>query len=211
MENCEDVDRSFAEKIHAGIFEPVDRFLTNRETAEERLQDAICQTWWMFRRYVTEKGRVLDDAVLVHSCRQRATDLRRHFVPANGTRRYQDVYDPRAYRDGRVVLLRLDGIFEDPALDKSVVGLAKAMSTNPEDRLNEALDLQSWFVALGARDQTIMAGQMIGLTYKQMSTELGLSGSHICQEARRLGLELASRAGVAINSKKKKRMPRKEK
>jgi len=95
----EELNEQFTDKIKRGIFRPVDRFISDRSEAEDRLQDGICQTWEMFKRYGTEKGVVLDDAILVHSCRLRATDPARRFGGANGaTCRNQDVLDPRVYQ-----------------------------------------------------------------------------------------------------------------
>ena len=62
-----------------GIFSPVARHITNLADAEDRLQEAVCMTFEMAARYA-ERGQVLNDAILVHSCRLRAVDLGRRFV-----------------------------------------------------------------------------------------------------------------------------------
>lgn len=76
------IHREFENKIRRGIFNPVARFLPE-EVREDRLQDAIAQTWAMYERYA-ERGELLEDAILVHSCGLRATDPSRHYVPCDG-------------------------------------------------------------------------------------------------------------------------------
>ncbi len=61
---------SFNDKVKRGIFSPVARHITNLADQEDRLQEAICMTFEMAARYA-ERGQVLNDAILVHSCRQR--------------------------------------------------------------------------------------------------------------------------------------------
>jgi predicted RNA polymerase sigma factor len=74
----------FDKKVRHGIFNPVARRLPV-DIAEERLQDAICQTFEMYRRYALEKGKILPDAILVHYCRLRAVDPGRHFIRCDGS------------------------------------------------------------------------------------------------------------------------------
>jgi hypothetical protein len=103
-----EANAAFDEKVRKGIFKPVARHLTDPTTAEDRLQIAICLTWLMFSVYALQKRKVLSDRILVHSCRQRAVDLDRDFIPADGGCRNQDVLDPRPYRDGKVEVHRLE-------------------------------------------------------------------------------------------------------
>ena len=67
--------RAFDTKIRRGIFNHVARLLPE-DVREERLQDAIAQTWATYEWYAL-RGELLDDAILVHSCGQRATDASR--------------------------------------------------------------------------------------------------------------------------------------
>jgi DNA-directed RNA polymerase specialized sigma24 family protein len=197
-----EINKAFDAKVRRGIFKPVARWLTDPRTAEDLLQDAICQTWRMYRRYATQKGKVLDDGILVHSCRQRAVDLDRHFVPADGTRRNQDVLDPRAFRDGKVEVLRIDGIHEDGGAegDRGLhVGYAEALASNPARKIRSAIDLESWVGTLSHRDRYIMEARMAGFTLEQIAADLDVSTSTIFARARELGLELAARAGVRID------------
>ncbi len=199
------LNKSFDEKVRAGIFQPVARHLTNESTAEDRLQDAVSQTWQMYYRYATEKDNVLHDAILVHYCRRRAVDLDRHFVPADGCRR-KDVLDPRAYRDKKVEVHHLDGICEDGEGDHALqVGLAEVMASAPERKINSALDLESWLRDLSRQEREILKGKVDGFTIAEIASDLGLNSSKVFQEAKRLGLDLAARAGVKIDFSKERR------
>lgn len=205
------INKEFDAKMRRGIFKPVARHLTDARTAEDRLQDAICQTWSMYHRYGTQKGKILDDGILVHSCRQRAVDLDRHFVPADGvrrSRRSQDVFDPRAYRDTKVELLRIDGIHEDGGAEGGRglhVGYAEALASNPGRKIRSAIDLESWIGGLSHRDRHIMEARMAGFSLSQIAADLGTSTSTIFARAKELGLELAARAGVRIDLTGKRR------
>ena len=203
----EALNAEFDRKVRKGIFRPVARYLTNESTAEDRLQDAVSQTWQMYHRYAREKGNVLSDAILVHYCRRRAVDLDRHFVPADCCRR-KDVLDPRAYRDGRVEVHHLDGILDDQESEGDhalQVGLAEVLAPTPERKLNSALDLKSWLRDLSRQEREILKGKLDGFTIAEIASDLGLNSSKVFQEAKRLGLDLAARAGVNIDFSKEKR------
>ena len=205
----ETLNEEFEHKVRRGIFKPVARYLTNEPTAEDRLQDAICQTWMMYKRYAMNKDTVLNDAVLVHSCRQRATDLGRRFVGKNGTTcRNQDVMDPRIYRDGLAVVLRLDGIdtSQGDESDRSIeIGLAEAMAASPERKWNGAIDLEKWIGDLSFRDQYIMKRKWLGFSTGQIAHELDLSHSTVFHKEKKLGHELAARVGIKIDHSKERR------
>jgi hypothetical protein len=156
------INKTFEKKIRKGIFKPVARLLSNQATAEDRLQDAICQTWAMFMRYA-ERGKILDDALWVKKCKWSACDLGRSFVPADGCWRNQDIYDPRAYHSGKVELLHIDGICNDQDTegDKPLqVGLAEEMAASPERMMISAHDLQQWVGGLRFQNQAIMERKM---------------------------------------------------
>jgi len=196
-----EINQEFTRKIEKGIFKPVARHLTNLAEAEDRLQDAICQVWWMFRRYVVEKDKILDDAVLTQKCKWSACDLARSFVPAQRRRRKGDVLDPRTYRDGKVQVLRLDGVVDDEREgDRALeIGLAEEMATSPERRMNSALDLQEWVGGLAHHDQSLMAMTMAGHELTRTAHELDLPYPRAYRRQQQLGVELARRAGVRIN------------
>lgn len=204
-----EVNRAFDAKVRRGIFAPVARFLRNSSTAEDQLQDAVAQTWLMYRRYALEKDRVLDDGVLVHSCRQRAVDLRRRFVGKNGaTCRNRDVLDPRAYRDGRVEVLRFDGMCDAQSAEcdhEIPIGYAEALAANPARKIRSAIDLRRWLGQLCHRDRCILERRMAGYPLGQIAAELGMSTSSVFARAKALGLELAARAGVCVRLDRERR------
>jgi len=209
-----EVNQAFDQKVRRGIFRPVARHLTNEATAEDRLQDAIAQTWWMYRRYATEKGKILDDGILVHSCRQRAVDLDRRFVGKDGaTCRNHDVYDPRCFRDGNVEVYRIDGVHDDdsPEGDRQVqIGWAEAMAANPGRKIRSAIDLETWIGELTYRDRYLMTQKMAGFSTAQIAADLNLSLGTVHQKLKKLGLELAARACVCIDFSKEKRGRRRD-
>lgn len=187
-----EINAAFESKIRRGIFKPVARHLTDEATAEDRMQIAICLTWLMFARYAAEKNTVLSDAILTHSCCQRAVDLDRDFVPADGGCRNQDVLDPRAFRDGKVEVLRLDG--PEPAAAREPdrvleIGYAEAMALRPERKWASAIDLEQWVSAQASLDQLILEKKMEGHTLEQIAFDLDLTTSKVFERSRKLGLE----------------------
>ena len=179
------INQEFENKVRRGIFNSVLRYLTNPLTAEEFLQDAICKTWDCYRRNITEKGRVLPDALLVYHCRLNAIDLSSHFVPSKRMR-YQDVYNPRAYRDDRVSVIHPDNFEKIHAKQTTA-----SISSNPESYLNEALDFESWVDDLDRTDRYIVRGRLEGYTWREIGTILGHDTSVIWRKAQKLGLKLA--------------------
>jgi hypothetical protein len=200
-----EINEQFTAKVRRGIFKPVARHLTNVASAEDRLQDAIAQTWLMYRRYIVEKNKVLDDAILVHSCRQRAVDLDRNFVPAAGTHRRRDVLHPRNYRDSKVEVLRLEGVAEDgsPEGDRPLqLGYADQLTHNPSRNIRSAIDLRAWVGRLNHRDRALMTLTMAGHELTRAAHLLDMPYPHVYRRQKQLGRELAHRAGVRILASK---------
>ena len=196
-----EVNLEFTDKVRRGMFNPVQRHLTDPILAEDRLQDAICQTWRMYRSYALDKGKVLDDGILVHSCRQRATDLARAFVPAGGRQPSLDVMSPVAYRAGKVEVLRLDGINLENDNDLPwcpQVGWAEEEALRPERNLNSALDLEAWLGDLTHRDRHLLEAKAAGIDTTQIAADLGQPYGVVYRRQKKLGRELAARAGVRI-------------
>ena len=205
--NEQQLNEEFTDKVNRGIFDPVRRHIVIEHEAEDRWQDALAQTWSMYRRYAMEKDTILEDAILVHSCRQRATDLNRRFVGTLGAHQTnQDVMDPRAYRDGLVRVYRLGGIHDDEQADGTdraiEVSLAECRSEDPEERWNSAIDLQSWMGQQAFKDQAILTGKMEGRSTKDVAHELHTPYMVIWRREKALGHELAARAGVEIKHSK---------
>jgi hypothetical protein len=197
-----EINAAFSEKVQRGMFAPIARFLTNADTAEDRMQEALALTWEMYKDRILNRGLVLDDGILVHACRQRAVALDRTLVRSGGTRRLEDAMDPRAYQRGRVEVLRLDAWVEDDSVDEGhphQLGLAEEFCSSPERKLNSAIDLEDWLDGLSARDYSLLAGRMAGYELERIGHDLGYSVPTTCRRVKKLGLELAARAGVRID------------
>ena len=200
-----EINEAFTEKVKAGMFAPVERFLTNPDTAEDRLAEGIALTFEMFKDRIVNRDLVLDDGILVHAAKQRACDLARQLVRAGGHHRYNDAMNERAYHDGKVEVLRLDAWTEDDSEDEdhpNQIGLAEELCQSPEHKLNSAVDLENWLGELSARDYSIMQARMAGYSLPRIASDLGVSTSTIFARAKKLGLELAGRAGVHIDLSK---------
>jgi DNA-directed RNA polymerase specialized sigma24 family protein len=204
-----DLRGEFEKKIRRGIFNPVARFLPE-DVREDRLQDAIAQTWQMYERYAA-RGELLDDALLVHSCRLRATDASRYYVPCDGYQRKRDALDPRNFMDGRIEVLRF-GDFADedehrcPDEDEAPVGVgfAEATSNNPTRKILSAIDLTAWLEELPAEDRRMLELRAAGFTLEETAAKLGVSTSCVFANCKRLGQALAEHAGIYIQPKKRK-------
>ncbi|WP_437723707.1 hypothetical protein [Sorangium sp. So ce861] len=196
-----DLRRSFEDKIKRGIFNPIARLLPEH-VREDRLQDAIAQTWAMYERYA-ERGELLDDALLVHSCGLRATDASRYYVPCDGYQRKRDVFDPRNFMEGDVEVLRF-GDFADedahrgPDEDEAPVsfGLAEATSSNPTRRILSAINLTTWLADLPADDRRMLELRAAGFDLEEISGEINSSTFAICRRIKELGESLARHAGL---------------
>jgi hypothetical protein len=197
-----EINAAFTEKVRRGMFAPIARHLTNADTAEDRMQEGLALVWEMFRDRIVNRGLVLDDGILVHACRQRAVDLNRSFVRADRTHRLDDAMDPRAYQRGRLDELRLDAWTEDDAENEShpyQIGFAEELCQSPERKMNSAHDLDEWLGTLNAGDYSLLQARMAGYSLPRIASDLGLSTSAVFARAKKLGLELAARAGVRVD------------
>jgi DNA-directed RNA polymerase specialized sigma24 family protein len=201
-----EINALFAAKVEKGIFRPVLRHVTGSDP-EERLAEAVALVFEMFRRYA-RRGVLLDDPILVVACRRRAVDLGRYLV--HGEQRKRDVLDPRNYTEGRVQVLRVDGLTdeggdfhaeEDPEV---VVGLRQGLAYDPTPVLVSAIDLQTWVAALPDEDRAVLAARYAGNSLAETGAVVGCSTSAAFSKLRRLGAELAARAGVSLRRKPRK-------
>jgi hypothetical protein len=199
----QEVRSTFNEKVKRGMFKPVARWISGPD-AEDRLQDGICQTYEMYERYALEKDKVLDDGILVHSCRLRAADLGRRFIRDGGQPR-RDVMHPMNYSRGKVEVYRLDGLIDDDgefvAQDEGealVPGLATALQINPQRDIISAVDLEAWVASLPEADQELLAMRQAGSTLGDIAKHLGVSISNVFSRLKALGLLLADRAGLPL-------------
>jgi DNA-directed RNA polymerase specialized sigma24 family protein len=194
---------SFNDKVKRGLFRPVARHITNLADAEDRLQEAVCMTFEMAARYA-ERGQVLNDAILIHSCRLRAVDLGRRFV-RNDAQPRRDVLHPQNFTQGTVAVYRIDGMLDDDGdfiaqdeVEALVPGLATALQVNPQRDIISAVDLEAWVNALAPADRELLAMRQAGATLADIAEHLDLSISKVFSRLKTLGLILADRAGLPV-------------
>jgi hypothetical protein len=204
--------QEFSKKIRRGLFRPVERHLKS-DLREDQMQEALGHVYKMYDSYARERGVVLDDAILVHACRLRACDPGRRLAGAAGARPRGDVYDHRNYRDGKLELLRLDihqnedRPEEDMAL--GLPGLALPGAADPSDAMNSAHDLAKWLGELSADERRLLALRQSGHGLVAIGKKLKITSSTAFQRSRRLGAELAERAGISVEKKRRgSRVPR---
>jgi len=193
-----DVKHEFADKVRRGIFSPVARHL-REDLVEDRLAEGVGMA---FEQYVRSaaRGRPMPDALLVQACHLRAIDLPRRLAGAQGARPRGDVYDERNYLEGRVEVLRLDGLLDDGDEEQGLFGLARLDAANPARDLASAVDLERWIGRLGPEDRMMLALRQCGHTLGGIGVALGMSTSAVFKRLRDLGQELAEVAGVEVES-----------
>jgi hypothetical protein len=176
----------FEHHVRAGIFAPVARHLGH--DADDRMQEGMALTWRLYRNHA-ERGRELEPALLVHACRLRAIDLSRNL--ANDRRqKLRDAYDPRNQTAGRVALLDVEG-------HGNVLGMAGATCINPTTKIDSAIDLSDWLDGLDDRDRQLLELRAAGYTWSETGEAVGMPLKSAFDRGRRLGQELAHRAGVS--------------
>ena len=183
--NTATIQHEFTQKVCKGIFRPVKRHLSETAIDNDRYEEGLASAWNLYSKKATV-GETVPDAILVHHCRLRATDLSRNLV-GNGGRRREDVLDPRSYSRGKVELANF-----------GEVGHAVLGQTSPEGDLVSALDLQAWLLELADKDRKIVTGKAEGLTLKEIGRKVGMSFSGVRGRLQRLGEELAERAGLPV-------------
>jgi hypothetical protein len=198
---------AFEEKVRRGIFRPISRHISRASDIEERLSEGIALTYELYARHARQ-GVFLDDALLVHHCRLRAADPGRHLV--RGEHSALDVLDPRPYLTGQVEVVHVDGLpdqdgdFQGEEDGTVVVGLAEGLAQDPTPRIIAAIDLARWAATLSVRDRALLIARYEGRTLSEAAAATGSSTSCAFAQLRRLGQELAARAGVTIARKPRK-------
>ncbi len=153
------IDEIFGEKVRRGLFAPVARHVYDYPDPEDRLQDAIAQTWMLYRRNALERGQILSDAVLTVACKRYARDYRSRFVPGERCKRAEDVLDPRAVRYG--------------------VRLTSDDAASTRDDPDLSLAYQALRGELGDLDRDVLDGLLDGRTTRDLGAELNLSSSSV--------------------------------
>lgn len=203
----EEVRQQIAQLVRRGTFKPLGRYLPE-EHREDRLAEAVALTLTMALRYAA-RGERLDDALLVHHARLRATDCTRHLVSSKG--RGVDALNQGNFIKGRTEVLHLDGVADaDGELlgsegDQQLIGLALNGNPNPADVLASAFDLQGWLAALTDPDRRLLELRASGLTLREIGMQVGLSISRVFARCTQLGLALAAAAELDVSVAKHRR------
>jgi hypothetical protein len=191
-----DVKHMFADKVRRGIFRPVARHL-REDLVEDRLAEGIGMAFEQYMHSVAE-CRPMPDAVLVRACQLRAIDVGRRLAGTSGARPRSDVYDERNYNDGRVELLRLDGLLDDGDEQQGLVGWAELEAQNPAKKLASAVDLERWLGRLTQEDRMMLALRQAGHTLGGIAAAIGRSTSAVFKRLRQLGVELGIRCTTPV-------------
>ena len=148
---------------------------------------------------------MLPDAILVRYAQWRAGDHGRQFVPADGAQRLCDAMNPHAYHLGRVEVHHVDFFDEGEHHEDHAIGLALAECSNPERKVNSAIDLDAWLSGLAGRDRVLLAMREAGCTLNEMSTATSRDPTTVCTRITALGHELAQRVGVEVGAQRRSR------
>lgn len=202
-----DISEKFGIMVKKGVFKSVGRHITN--DTEERLQEGVCQAFELFRQHAL-RGVELNAPVLVCICRRRAVDLSRHLV--KGQHSVKDPLDPRAYHQGRLELVHLDGAPDgDGELDGEGDHQLEATifdkeSANPTAKIISNISLVAWMAKLTKEDLALISMRAQGFTLTEIADEVGKSLTTTCQRLQHLGEDLAQHAQLPVP--KRNRRPR---
>lgn len=206
----EHLQQQFTALIAGGAFESVRRHLTPVEQ-DDRMAEAVGQVWAMAARKA-ELGIKMDTALLVHAVKLRAIDHRRQLARGGQPRR--DALHFANFVDGKVVVHRLDGLLDEDGFylgegdtDLQSAWLA-ASSADPGDTLASAVDLHDWVGTLPPTDRELLEARFAGDTLAEIAASTDTSISWVFARLRRLGADLAARAGVSPGPSAPARAPR---
>ena len=202
-----DISEKFGIMVKRGIFRSVARFISS--DTEERLQEGVCQAFELYRQHAL-RGVELNAPVLVCICRRRAVDLGRHLV--KGQHSVKDPLDPRAFHQGRLELVHLDGVPDgEGELDGEGDNQLEATifdkeSANPTAKIISNISLAAWVAKLPKGDLALISMRVQGFTLTEIADEVGKSITVVCQRLQQLGQDLAQHAQLPVP--KRSRRPR---
>lgn len=200
-----DISEKFGIMVKKGVFKSVARFISN--DTEERLQEGVCQAFELYRQHAL-RGVELNAPVLVCVCRRRAVDLSRHLV--KGQHSVKDPLDPRAYHQGRLELVHLDGVPDgegeldgqgDHQLEATILDKESA---NPTAKIISNISLAAWVAKLTKDDLALISLRTQGFTLTEIADELGRSITVVCQRLQQLGYDLAQHAQLPVPKRSRK-------
>lgn len=198
-----DIKEKFGIMVKKGVFKSVARFISS--DTEERLAEGIAQVFELYRRNALQ-GVELEPAILVCACRRRAVDLSRHL--AKGSNKLTDVMSPRAFHQGRVELLHVDGL---PGDDGEVDGegdheieatVFDRENANPTVTIISTISLGEWLAKLTDEDVRLVALRLQGHGLVEIASEVGKAVSTVCHRLQQLGEDLAAHAHLPVPKKR---------
>ncbi len=92
---------------------------------------------------------------------------------------------------------------DDEGEGRTGFGLTEGAAEDPTWKILSALDLSAWLTELPDDDQELLALRAAGYTLEETGKITGSSTSAVFGRGRRLGTELAERAGMLITQTKK--------
>ena len=150
----------------------------------------------------------------VHSAKQRAVDIGRRYVPADGRQPGRCVFDLRNFQLGRVELLHLDGLPESvddyKEGDLEIHGIIDEFSVSPSRKLASAVDLGSWLDSLDESDVRLLEARAAGFSLSEIAVDAGVSLSKVHHWLKALGMELATNCGIDFEAIERRKEKQKE-
>ncbi|MBI5488782.1 MAG: hypothetical protein HY905_15715 [Deltaproteobacteria bacterium] len=202
-ENAENIATSaardqFESIVRSGALRVCERAVYYSNDCDDRVQEGLAQCWAWFRQQAM-LGHTPDVALVVHVAKLRTKDRGRRFVSGDGTRWGEDVY---IQQERGVDLRRLDGVpdhdDDDERHEDRSLGLARPGIASPEANVLSAMDLGAWFATLSATDGDMLELRYEGFGLEEVGKATGRSTVGVFRRCRRLGVELAERAGISL-------------
>jgi hypothetical protein len=193
----------FDAMVRRGLFRACERFVPYGPDHEDRVAEGLAMTWCWFERQVVA-GRRPDVALVRHVARRRMVDRSHRFLGGDHRPR-RDPFDRQGLD---VEMRRLDAIAEhddegDERREDPFVGLARLGVQDPTANLLSAMDLDAWLDMLASADRDLVELRGAGMTFKEIGKATGRSLTGAFHRARRLGCELAQRAGLSVRPRER--------
>jgi hypothetical protein len=201
-----DARNRFEQLVKSGALRACERHVAGAHDAEDRVAEGLGLTWKWYQGEVA-KGNNPDLALVRHACRMRTVD-RSHRLDSGDRRRWPQCVYQQAGR-GAIELRRLQFVeLEDDRFEEDLsVGLAEPGAVDPTPKLDSALDLESWLGTLSARERTMLALRQAGYGLEAIGRKLKCTSSTTWKDLRDLGRELADRAGITIERRRRRSPP----
>jgi biotin operon repressor len=202
-----DARTRFAHLVESGALKACERHVACAYDADDRIAEDIGGTWKWYQQQIA-LGRDPELALIRHCCKLRTVDRSHRLDCGDGGHWPQDVYHMQGRSGVELRRLQLLDHEDDRVEQDPNVGLAEAGCQDPTEKLDSALDLKAWLRELPARDRTLLAMRQAGHGLEAIGKKLKATSSTIWKHSQELGAELAERAGVKIENKRRQRLPR---